>query len=350
MVALLTMIVVMMIAFTTNLGKLVTERIAIQNTADLSAYSAAATQAGVLNDIRRHNQRIWQAHSNARKMLEKTETAPVFGFEVPCATCIAGPQGCPQKITNMGATAFIGGVRSFVQIESGIIEGLNQGMGNRAKGAAEAAAAQNYPGTTVTAKGGSTQKADLDQDEIDLDYYGWGFVSSSYPCPYGAPVGSMQITHTTVPSWFFKNPQANGEVMFAVEVRGTPANKFLGTSGGTYLGNYFGDRRELKAYAAALPMAGKVGTIKDGDFTRAKERMWSGGGSSFINDSIEMGPGHADTSAVLDESEVVVGNGRGGNYHDYKARYVGIFEGKAQFPNGQRLSSAFGGDGSKIAH
>ena len=266
MISLLTMIVVMMIAFTSNVGQLVTEKIALQNTADFAAYSGAATQAGVLNEIRRHNQRIWQAHKTARQILETSENTPPPDFVTggPCAVCAIGPYKCPQKKQNVSYEAAITAAKTVVSIKTPIIVGLNNSMGTRARGAAMQSVQQNYPGARMSPKGGSTEKADLKQDDIDLDYYGWGYVQA-YKCPLnGQAIGSTQITHTTAKSWFFKNNNARGEVMFAVETSGTPATSFLGSDGGTYLGNYFGDRQELKAYAAALPIAGKVGTIKSG--------------------------------------------------------------------------------------
>src|SRR5262245_25287489 len=50
--SLLLIVITIIIAFTTNLGKLVTEKIAMQNAVDMAVYSGAAMQAGQLNELR----------------------------------------------------------------------------------------------------------------------------------------------------------------------------------------------------------------------------------------------------------------------------------------------------------
>jgi len=351
MISLLTMIVVMMIAFTSNVGQLVTEKIALQNTADFAAYSGAATQAGVLNDIRRHNQNIWQAHKTARQILQMSETTPWPDYaKNKCPVCVPSfTLSCPgggSTMTNAPAEAARNAVKAVLQFEEPYIKGKNNLMPQLALSAAQSSVSRNYQSAQMTTKGGSMEKADLDQDKIDLDYYAWGIVTFPTYCVFnGQPVGFLQINHQQQNSWFFKKPGASGEVMFAVETRGTPATSFLGSDGGTYLGNYFGDRQELKAYAAALPMAGKVGAIKGGQFSNAKERNseWQCGSGSCMNNT-QTGPFQVDRANVLEGAKI-----RGGSFEDYRVRYVGIFETAAQFPNGNDLTGSFPSNGV-VAH
>ena len=56
LIALLMGVMIVIVAATTNMGKLVTEKMAMQNAVDLAVYSGAATQAGHLNQMRRINQ------------------------------------------------------------------------------------------------------------------------------------------------------------------------------------------------------------------------------------------------------------------------------------------------------
>lgn len=336
------MIVIVMIAFTTNLGKLVTERIAIQNTADLAAYSGAATQAGVLNEIRADNQTIWETHMRVRQLYEPSEYSPIFFLpSVRCPPCAYGPNMCPGSITAPAGEAVYFANIPIVTAKVLSIQSKMLQMGNRARTAANQSARDNYPGVSLQFLGTSTIPPPLKNDTLDWGYKGWALTAPALPaCPSG-PSGAMLVTNRTAPSWFFRDRSVQGEVMFAVGASGTPETDFLGHASGTYIGNYFGDRNELQAYAAAMPHAGKVGTIQGGRFNTAYENRWRGASNSFISSS---NPRDVEGPDVVRPSEVI-----GGSYNDYKARYVGIFESQAQFQRGGPLTSTVP-NGSLMAH
>ena len=335
------MIVIVMIAFTTNLGKLVTERIAIQNTVDLAAYSGAATQAGVLNEIRADNQTIWETHMRVRQLYEPSEYSPIYFLPATrCPPCAYGPNMCPGNIVApTGEAVYYGNLPIVTMKVINIQANLMPRMGMRARSAAQDSADTNYPGVSLQFLGTSLMPPPLKNDTLDWDYKGWAFTAPAPGCPPG-PSGAMLVTHHTAPSWFFRDNRVQGEVMFAVGARGTPETNFLGNASGTYIGNYFGDRNELRAYAAALPHAGKVGTIQGGQFNTALENRWRGGSSFISSDN----PRDVEGPGVVRPSRVI-----GGSYNDYKARYVGIFESRAQFQRGGPLTTTVP-DGMRMAH
>lgn len=341
----LTMIVVMMIAFTTNLGKLVTERIAIQNTVDLAAYSGAATQAGVLNKIRKDNNDIWKIHSDVRQMLEPSQSSPAgpwFLAQQQCPPCAYGADKCPGSFKVPTMEGILDGREAQVGILKGNIAGKMGTMGTKAAGAARQSAQSNYPGLQLTFPGGGdTLQPPIKTDKsIEWSYHAWALTIPSQACPVPGPSGYILVTERKVDSWYFRDTSKRGQVLFAVEGKGTPEFNFLGT-GDSYLGNYFGSRNQLKAYAAALPVAGKMGTIKGGSYSRAHEDMWNGSGTNAIND---VTPTQVDKAQALAESQVL-----NKNYKDYRARYVGIFESNAKFAGGSGLTGAVP-NGSKMAH
>ena len=348
MVMMLTMIVVMMIAFTTNLGTLVTQRITMQNTADLAAYSAAATQAGVLNKIRDHNQKIWKTIRDTRQRLQPTDTFPIFGhMDATCPGCyLPFTVACPIPLQNNIPKQIQNLAEMQIQIEVVRIEVLKNTIGVTAYQAARDSADKNYPGTTVVPMGNSLSRAPIKNDKMDVDYRGWGQIQGGPFCPFnGMPVGSIHVNKKAVPSWYYRDDSAGGELLFAVRASGTPTTDFLGsTQSDTYLGNYFGNRRQLVAYATAYPMAGKVGTVKGGKNFMTGEKTWNGPGPTFLTNSLQIGQGQVDKASILGPAQVI-----GGSYKDYKARYVGIFESEAQFVGGQGLTGSVP-RGNDMAH
>lgn len=347
--SLLTMILFMVIAFTSNIGKLVTERIAIQNAADLAAYAGAATQAGLMNKLREHNHEIYSALNEARTLLERTDTLPAFGTEMPCAGCyFPMTVACPNPLTNSPAENLINNVtRTRIQTAQARFQATLARFPTSTRSAAQQTANANFPGVNVQPLGGSLAPPRVSKSRVDVDYRGWGYVAGGSTCPFnGAPVGSIHVNKRVLDSWYYRTPGVRGEVMFAVRVTGTPQGRFFD---GGYLGTSFGcgstpgSRCRLTALAAALPVAGKLGAIRGGQYTVAREQLWDAAGPAGINNLVQVGQGQVDTSAQLSGARV-----RGGSFTDYRVRYVGIFEREASWQNGVPLTTF--DMGGKVRH
>src|SRR5688500_5270483 len=72
MSAILFGMLIVAIALATNAGKLVTEKIAMQNAVDLAVFSGAATQAGYMNEMRDINDEMWKLVNDQRKIYERS--------------------------------------------------------------------------------------------------------------------------------------------------------------------------------------------------------------------------------------------------------------------------------------
>ena len=85
---------IVFVAFATNMGILVNDKIRIQNAADMGAYSAAYREAQVLNELTRINREILEQARRCRIALESR-----IWQGVPCA-CQAIAPDAGQLIQN----------------------------------------------------------------------------------------------------------------------------------------------------------------------------------------------------------------------------------------------------------
>ena len=348
MVSLLIMIVVMLIAFTTNLGKLVTEKIAMQNAVDMAVYSGAATQAGYLNKMRDVNHDIWTIHRDVRRQLDPSRTIgnPLFFGGPVCLPCCP-PH--PSPIRGLAIEPIL--TAQEVRIRATLLPkfvALNMRAPGDANTAAKDAADANYKGT----RGKLQEKArspgpliPVETKDIEWDYMGWGIgVCGTSPCQ----CQSLLVTTRRVPSWYYRNSQP-GEVMFAAGIENaTPNSPFLD---GGYLGQFFsgncrygggtGGRCALNVYAAAHPHQGKLGSIPFRGRT-TQEMTWM----PQTENMIPMAPAGVDSRSSMDRHQVT-----GRDYHDYKVRFIGIFESDARTLTGMPLRTAVSPQyGNKMEH
>lgn len=356
MVAFLTMIVVMLIAFTTNLGKLVTEKIAMQNAIDMAVYSGAATQAGYMNKLRKINDDIWKIHDRTRNYLDDSEGTvgiPHF-YAKPIPYCAVGPDAFPGSIGKAaGAEARIGIEKGLLQGKEFEFKTMNSQAPMQVENATKDAADQNYSGTrgkvniksTMSMGGGLIP---VSQKPIHWSYKSWGTVS--LPCNVcalcGQMIGSKIVEQTTVNSWFYRS-NVRGEIHVAAGIENaTPNSNFLD---GTYLGQFFGGncryggggtgRCAMSVYAAAHPHQGKLGSIHPSDGgTASWETQWE----TRLNDP---NPMKVDMQSPMADHQPF-----DKNYYDYKVRFVGIFESDLQSLGGSPIAPMMGSYGNKMEH
>lgn len=353
MIALLMIILTVIIAFTTNLGKVATERMALQNAADLAAFSGAATQAGELNRLRRSNQQIWRTIKLARQTMEPSDYTMLPLWWDGTADCSCPARAAAQVLSAPAAEGVIAGYKATIVGLSEAYRVQNMAASMKVRGAIQDAAEQNLQGA-----GGKIDPITLNlsappalplfaakYDNVDVSYRGWCILQCGPVGPI--PIPAARTKNHDVRSWWYRDKGRRGETITVVGIKNaTFADKMLDTgvvnnyfSGRCATGNSQGPngRCSMSAYAAAHPHHGKMGAIKGGVNFMQRETMWKAPGIG-LSDPI---PFVVDRASNLDPAEVIRGSGQ---MRDYKVRFVGIFENDAQFVNGGmavRTSSPF---------
>ncbi len=354
MTAMLCGMLIVAIAMATNAGKLVTEKIAMQNAVDLAVFSGAATQAGYLNEMRDINDDMWDLVYEKRKdyenspnvfMIPGASFAPCglaydmtfFNQVYSCGGCAAA-SAMPTGLRASLAETDLQILKTRLDIKAQQLDMKNRQGRNAAEQAARRAANLNYPGTGSNSKfkvykngngfGGimKTEKA-----KVDVTYKGW-CVEYCYPSPlpicYGAQFEYQRQSSKgyQLPGWKFRD--GGEDVVFVAGIENAvPASPYLD------IGGYFRSTRcglgrssrngrcPLDVYAAAAPYWGKLGSIDR--FDRTDKGDW--------DDNMTM---TADKSNLLRRHQPAAGNEwNSGTYRDYRVRYIGIFESGYNMPN-----------------
>lgn len=337
--ALLCSVLVMLIAMTTNIGKLVTEKIAMQNTVDMAAYSGAATQAAYLNKMRETNEKIYNQIHDLRDFLD-THSVPLDpvtyasnhpgsgnrggrmgsspgsldGF--PCLSQVARPNGLVAPVAE-----------AKIQATQTTIDGLWAQFlryANQADAAATQAAAdsaqKNYPGTQGKLhfyhSGGKI--ADYDQALVQVSYKAWCL--SPIGVPVQATFAFRQPSNEIPTTWGFKTGK-KGDIQFAVGiVDAHPMSSFMSSYFDSMDGCHMGgspnnmERCPLDVYAVATPYYGKVGADPEGRDARGERQNKRNYNKHPQGDIPEQ-------AGDLDPEEP-----QGGPFKDYKVRFIGIFD------------------------
>ena len=269
--ALVLFTLVIFMAFATNMGILVNDRIRMQNAVDLGAYSGAHTQAQVLNDLSYINDQIILELKNCRESLEA---------QYPIQ---ADPCSCAPPINSI-AELWIDDCRSEVtalalQFQS------KAGYGNTTQKAMQAARATmnsnlanlaaaanldthffNTTSGSATHSGAySGRIAEFEQMTTTLHY----LVAPSCPCAFGCctypPVPSPE---RLIDSYFVKD-EVEPTVWFMAQGAGTMDIPYLdidyngsGNDGGYFGGSSAGGLDKMYATAVAKPYDGSVGPTR----------------------------------------------------------------------------------------
>jgi hypothetical protein len=322
LIAILCGMLILVIAATTNIGKITTEKIAMQNTVDLAAFSGAATQAGYMNKMREINNKIWQKEFDLRtewKLSEAPYTdgdnfhaAQFDGFECPGASAGIMPalQGAEKQIIQFQAE---------IAMLHTDIDGVNSRANNAAKDAAKQAAQKNYPGTESHLQYYHSHDGKLfglDKKTIEFSYKGYCIDE------FGAPHVAQLVMQHDVDSWYWK--QDPGQAIFAVGIVGAvPKSALLDTQAGyfpedcKYNERKSGMRCSLDVFAVAEPFYGKLGSnLKSGQNDYEMD-------PTKVN---TMPPTDIDDPGLLNAHKVY-----DGDFNDYRTRFIGIFDGDAAY-------------------
>lgn len=343
LVAMLCGLLIFVIAMTTNIGKLVTEKIALQNAVDLAVYSGAAVQAGKMNEMRRHNDEIWTLINDTRRFLETSDPInPVFND--PAAN---GPQ-CnaltliPDRMSAPAGESAIALVKPLIAFQAGRIQQINATANMDAYAAARDTADANFANTGGKLQVFHNRNASLMQIErvrVDLSYRPMCFDQ------FGTPRASVWAQGETIDGWFFKDDK--GEVAFVAGIiNAAPASPFLDTPSAYFAANGCrapgsskqGGRCGLSTYAAATPFYGKLGAGDSlGVFDESNQLRYNN--PDWVDDS-------PFTSTLVDKSNLIGPyRPRGNKYRDYKVRFVGLNDSGANYVRangGQRFNTSQG--------
>ena len=268
----------LLVALATNIGTVVTDRIRMQTTADLSTYAVAYSEAASLNELARKNEAIADVVKDCRKQLER---GPIAGAW-PGLPCDCRPvdymanqiiEACKMRIDQA--------VVDFAQTAKW------EATTRRALDAGYATADANFRGVDATFfedRTGSPTKRGTFKTTWQTNRMGMGgtwdtvapyrqvtdvklnyavIVECTPSCtPLPIPIPSWP---QNVRAWFYKGTD-EPDLWVAGRVAGTPRRPFLDTSYSSWRpdGGYFGASStggddKLVAYAVAKPFDGTVG-------------------------------------------------------------------------------------------
>lgn len=273
-VAMCLMALLLVVAFSTNMGILVNDKIRMQETADLSTYAVAYSAAASLNDLTLLNQNIAEAAQDCRKTLEHGG--------VPWST------PCNCKNVDDLAEIQVGLCRE--SIDMAILDFVSRATYDKTVGkavkAGEATARANFDGTErnttffqnipgsptfrgsywltwmTNSAGGGTQPSIADFEQLTNTAFNYQF--NQYCGSYCSYSGTIPSPTYTMPTWFRKTTR-DPDVWVAGRVAGTPKKRFLdsaygsGSDGGYFGASSTGGDDKLIAYAVAKPYDGSVG-------------------------------------------------------------------------------------------
>jgi Flp pilus assembly protein TadG len=276
-VALCLMGLLLVVAFSTNIGVLVNDRIRMQETADLATYAAAYSEADSLNDLTKLNQGIAAAAKECRSVLEN---GGMPWATTPCNcgnTDIAAEAAWTVCQADIDAAIydFVERAQYDMTVDQAMKVGKATAKANFSKTEDKTSFMDDIPGSptlmgvhwitwsTSTWGGASPSLADFRQVENTAFNYRVQQFCNSY-CTPTAIVFSP--TYTT-PTWFYKETR-DPDVWVAGRSMGTPRKRFLDVSyttdpfkkdGGYFGASSTGGDDVLIAYAVAKPYDGSVG-------------------------------------------------------------------------------------------
>ncbi len=317
LVAMVLFTLVIFLAMATNIGIVVNDKIRMQNTADLSSYAAAYSEAQVLNNLVYLNGIIADTVAQCRSTLVSSPPyvdclcqyeSPVAEAEIEACKAALDPlilnfvaaAQYSASVTPALARGYTTADRNFADIESQTsfmetISGSPTFMGQ-----------YNINYSTHFAGGGSFPAIAnyIQAQSIQVNYAHLTF------CP--GPNCSCCIPYLYYPQdsfvgWFYKQ-NADPEIWVEGRVYGTPKKQFLDVQ---YDGGFFGSSATggddlIYAYAVAKPYEGSVGPTQTGN----ANADWT------IGHLYSPGPG----TMMLDKEQDL------GMVEEYRARLAGLNE------------------------
>ena len=278
--ALVLFTLVIFMAFATNMGILVNDRIRMQNAVDLGAYSGAHTQAQALNRMAYLNDEIIVELQKCRKVLE--DQYPIMADPCQCnppMNRVAEDwiEGCQEVVADLESQFRV--TASYLETTSKAMNAARATMNANLANLADAANADthffnNTSGSATRLGVYGNRIADVVQMTTQLHY----LVSPSCPCAFGCcsypPIPSVE---RSTPSYFVKR-ELEPTIWFMAQGAGTMNVPYLdidyngaGADDGYFGGSSAGGLDKMYATAVAKPYDGSLGPtrqyIQDGQVT-----------------------------------------------------------------------------------
>lgn len=316
-------ILVIFVIFAINAGKIVTDEIHLQQTADLAAYAAAATQAEALNEMRKLNHANLEIAYRTRDRLYRESMKPPGESEWLC-----DDQTCGCEPTNETAERIIEDAELRISENLQRMRRINREYVDRAERSAQATAGAMWAGTEEKTRwvGKTDVVMKLRAREMKFHYGTW--CTDRFT---GQPVKGEVNTEHEFEVWLQKDDRQMKDTFAVVGVEDvTPDNPLLYTKMyapvkcASGFGKGEGGRCRLGAYAAARPFYGKVGpnlgSMGDRDlYERAQ--------TDHEPENAEgLGVQEPDAVRELVRRQGLIDDNQ--YYENYRVRLVGVFEGQ----------------------
>lgn len=275
---------VLFTALAVNTGIVVNDKIRMQDTADLTAYSGAYTQATYMNQMAAMNENIYETVQRLRAVLnygpaymvsDTPDDLPTFYWKQDPCTCLPYSPDAQAKIDVF---------QSRIDTMYDEIVRLNKAALADVELASKYTAQKNFLGNSAWSSNGSlsffkgvpgspanprTGAEDgminierLDTADANVTQVGYNYLRSC-PCCDGCCEYPQQHIEG-IDSWVYKVD--DGKLYWPVKVKGVPVKNFVDTSarGGPYFGadasTSSSDSDYIYGYAAAKPYEGMLGT------------------------------------------------------------------------------------------
>ena len=280
LIALCMFSLVVFLAFATNMGILVNDKIRIQNAADMGAYSAAYREAQILNRLTRINQEILQEAKQCRQVLESR-----IWQGVPCECQAIAPdadafiQSCEARLQSLESqflfeAEYTSSVGSMLSAGRAALDAnvSDLSMTSGTHFFETSAASPTFQGSGIT-KSVPTLTS-FEQLQSHFDYFVMPSCACLAGCCYQPQVPRIQpITLGT----FFVKPDTDPDIWVMAEASGAMKSSYLdiayspgGGDGGYFGGSSSGSDDVMTAIGVAKPFDGSVGpTIPYANFDGA---------------------------------------------------------------------------------
>jgi hypothetical protein len=260
---------VVFLAFATNMGIMVNDKIRIQNAADMGAYSAAYREAQVLNRLTQINKEILNEARRCRQILESR-----IWQGAPCACVAIAPDGdalingCESRIRSLGQQ-FIAEAEYNASVGSALQAGraaLNANVPDLAN-TTGSHFFENSPASPTSQGSGITQSQATITSFVQLQSMFDYFVQPSCACLAGCCFLPQvpRISPITFGTYYMK-PDAEPDLWVMSEASGAMKSSYLdiayspgGGDGGYFGGSSSGSDDVMTAIAVAKPFDGSVG-------------------------------------------------------------------------------------------
>jgi len=258
---------VIFVAFVTNIGILVNDKIRVQSAADLGAYSAAYREAQVMNRLAAINHDIFKEAELCRQLLEggepwKPTTCDCLPMHPLAEEIIAGCAVAMEAIASefQAVASYGASVSNAINAGRFTMEENIEGVSSEFFEGYSASATS--PGA-YTVDGVVPAIADFSRLITNYNYWVSPFCPCFGGCCYNPPVPSQVIP---VPSYYVKSDR-NPDVWVMAEASGTMEGTYLdiaysqsGNDGG-YFGSSSdgGESDRMVALSVAKPFDGSVG-------------------------------------------------------------------------------------------